>query len=593
MRARGVQLLWIALVAVLTLSGLLLRLNRIGAESIDLEEYACIGSLGAPGFTAFVAEQRQLYPYGAPFVPALFYFWSRIAGTDIVAIRLFVVLFGTALIPAVYLAGRAFTGSRWAALTAAACTALSPAFIYQGQEARMYAFLALGAALSFLSLAHMQTAPDSRWRWLHYAANVVVIWSHLFGVMLVAVQGLWLLWVWRGHWKALFRWALVHAVILLPVALWTLGLAEAGSTLHGYYHPPGMRQLMDDLLKDDVVHGSTVAWWPAPPERSPWGTWHVTLQTLRAFTDPMMQGLFAAALAWWLWRLPRQRADREALRRNVLLLFWALGPLAIIFALSHLWQPVYSSRYSGYGALAQYIMLGAMLAALPFRALRAAALAALVALYAHQLAMSLPGPMRTEWREVLHQIAGESTPDAPVFVEDPFWLQVININRHEDTRVIEGAYERATLCDIAAIVAGETGEAWVLLVDLKGEGPDAVRECLAARGMRVSVSRHYGERTAYLVKAASAASGVTPCTPGLAMRQLMARQGNPETAATLEEIQQRVRYEPDARAGAYLRAGIALLKAGHTNAACRILQRAEEVLPALSTEGLTAEGPLP
>ena len=61
---------WAALLFIV-LGGAVLRLAGIGAESADLEEYACIGALRTRGLHHFLIEQRALYPYGAPLAPLL------------------------------------------------------------------------------------------------------------------------------------------------------------------------------------------------------------------------------------------------------------------------------------------------------------------------------------------------------------------------------------------------------------------------------------------------------------------------------------------------------------------------------------------
>ena len=123
------------------------RLYNLGGESIDLEEYACVSALGTPDFSAFFEQQRDLYPYGAPLTPALFYFWTKIAGDSIAHIRLLSALAGIAVMFLGYCATRLLFQpsalSRKAALVVLTCITFSPVHVFHSQEARMYAFVSL------------------------------------------------------------------------------------------------------------------------------------------------------------------------------------------------------------------------------------------------------------------------------------------------------------------------------------------------------------------------------------------------------------------------------------------------------------------
>lgn len=76
---------------------------------------------------------------------ALLWVWTRAFGAGELAVRMPSILLGAALVPMVYLAGRALYDRR-AGLVAAAFAALAPQAVWYGQEARMYALFMLLAA---------------------------------------------------------------------------------------------------------------------------------------------------------------------------------------------------------------------------------------------------------------------------------------------------------------------------------------------------------------------------------------------------------------------------------------------------------------
>jgi len=571
--------------------GLALRWHRLGAESIDLEEYACVGALDAPNLWRFILDQRALYPYGSPFVPVLFYLWSGIAGSSILAMRVFVLSFGMALVPVMYWAGVTFfrgERGRWAGLIAALCTALSPAFIYQAQEARMYSVFTLFAAISFVALLRAERGRDPFWWRINTLANFLVIFSHLFGVFLVAAQGLWLISRLWPDWRRLFRWSLAQGAAVLPLLLWSLSIPNAGPTLYSYYSPPSFWTIFHDLFSDDIVHRSSLALWASPPERFPWPQWHGALHAFgSAWVDPLMLGLalfaVAACLVLALREILLRPANAPRSGVALLLIAWYAVPLVLLVLVSYFSLPVYASRYAAYSQLALYLMLGWGVALLPLRIARTAAVLVLCLLYAYQLLISLPGPMRTEWREMMAQVAAESSANAPLLVEDPFWMPLARINRADDGRVLEGGYKREVLCDAAVRCAkafpGPNDGAWIVLLDFNLQGPDAIVACLRARGVDVKLLQYFGERRPYLLHVTVPKGAQAPPCPIPAETELL--RANLES----EFIRARrgfLRYEPDERAGVYLRLTYAFLERGQLSAACAMLDRAREI-------GLTQE----
>jgi uncharacterized membrane protein len=105
------------------------------------------------------------------------------------AVRLPSLIAGTLVIPALYALGRELYDRRTGLLAAAFAT-ISPLLIWYSQEVRMYEFVALFGLLALLT----QLRAIRRGTMLNWAAYILataaLLWSHYFGLLLIAVQQL-------------------------------------------------------------------------------------------------------------------------------------------------------------------------------------------------------------------------------------------------------------------------------------------------------------------------------------------------------------------------------------------------------------------
>jgi hypothetical protein len=136
-------------------------------------------------------------------------------GDPTVWIRLPSLVFGTALVPLVYLLG-ARAATRQAGLLAAAFAALSPFAIFYANEARPYATLSFFAALSTLCLLRALDSERRGW-WVGYAfASAAVIYTHYTGIFVLGTQTLWALWAHRDRLREVVIATAGIVVLYLP-----------------------------------------------------------------------------------------------------------------------------------------------------------------------------------------------------------------------------------------------------------------------------------------------------------------------------------------------------------------------------------------
>ena len=584
---------WWGLFAAVAAVGMALRLAGIGAESVDLEEYACVGALHAPDAGRFLLEQRALYPYGAPGVPLLFYFWSGLFGDGIVAVRLFSALAGVLLLLLLPALAREIwpenpRTARIAGLVAALCAALSPVFLFQAQEARMYAFVALFAALSGMSLLRAVRTGQNRWWLVNLAANAALVWSHYFAVFLWPAQALWLLGARGVRWRARVCWALALALLLVPVAIWVSGIAQQPRELHDYYIKPDIGMAVRSLIAGDVVNWSSAGYVPSAR------AWSFAPETLRqiavnrhAAGDYLIAGVILLALVWGAASLLRRNAPDRG--RTTYLLLWALVPFTLLVAGSFVWKPIYASRYLTHASLALYLLLGGLVAALPRRMGRAVAVL-LAALYAWQLSLALPPQTRTAWRQTGRLIEQTDGSRTVALVQGVFWKPIFDFNLPPGESTVAAVLEPEPMAEMAAFVVRATASleprttpsCWVVLVDaIHGQGE---RFESAAAPLPIVLEKHHfpGERRLYVCRVSTAAgttwAAVAAPSPALVelAQTLAGHAAAPEIPAFLDSV----RTIPDTEGGGYVRLGLDLAQKGRVVLAAAVLDQALAHWPA-------------
>ena len=164
--------------------------------------------------------------------------WLR-AGRSDGWIRLLSTLYGTATVAMVY-AAFALLAGRPMALGVAALTALSPLHIYWSRIARPYALLPLVAwAATYFLLRLLRERRG--WLWVAYVgAGALCLYTHYFGVLLLAAHGLLIL---AHHWppgrrRALWGWAGAMAAVVVLFSPWLVAnfaTAARASAEQQYY----------------------------------------------------------------------------------------------------------------------------------------------------------------------------------------------------------------------------------------------------------------------------------------------------------------------------------------------------------------------
>jgi uncharacterized membrane protein len=187
--AGGLTRTWLPVV-LLTALAAVVRFAALGQQSFWIDEIITV-ELVSKSLGGMLRELP-----GAESTPPLYYvlawIWSRAAGVDEVGLRSLSALAGTLTVPVCYAAGRTLVSHR-AGVIVAALSAVSPLLVWYSQEARAYGVFVLLGALSFLAFARALAEPSRRHLGLWAAASSLTLLAHYFGVFLVGVEALVLL----------------------------------------------------------------------------------------------------------------------------------------------------------------------------------------------------------------------------------------------------------------------------------------------------------------------------------------------------------------------------------------------------------------
>jgi mannosyltransferase len=295
-----------------------------------------------------------------------------LAGDSAFAIRLPSAIASAFAIPVIYDIGRLLF-SRPAGLMAALILSLSAYQVRYAQEARGYALLVfLGLASFYFLLSLLDVSKRSRLMIAGYvAATSLLMYTHIYGVLLVVAQGIYLL----ATREPPRKW-------LLPAGLVTVLFV------------PGVAWLAVNVLSSKGAWNNAMFWVPEPTFA------HVVDFFVLYSGFALVACAFGLVAAFGLFDLVRSKQGSTAW----LLLAWLLVPIVAPFVVSHLYRPMLLDRYTIAASPAFYLLIAGGIEALKgikySRALAATfaivvAVVSLVATFGYFAATT-----NTPWREI-------------------------------------------------------------------------------------------------------------------------------------------------------------------------------------------------
>lgn len=153
--------------------------------------------------------------------PPLFQFivrgWVYLFGNGDLSVRFLAVAFGVLSIPLIYWLGKGISG-RTTGLLTAALLAFSPVHIYHSQYGRHYSLVVFFVLLSMTAFLRVYYQPRNRGYCVFYIiSNVLLVYTHYFGWLIVFCQGLFFLFRRFDHLKQL---SVLLFIIVLSYIPW-------------------------------------------------------------------------------------------------------------------------------------------------------------------------------------------------------------------------------------------------------------------------------------------------------------------------------------------------------------------------------------
>ena len=380
-------------VAVLILAAAL-RFWALGHESYWYDEAVSVFNAQAP--LRYVPHEVAVRDVSPPLYFLVLALWIKVFGASEVATRALSALGSTLALLLFHRFARRVAGERVAAF-AAVLYACAPFSLRFAQEARMYGLLLPLTWAAFELTAAELARPVPRFGRVALV-HLALLYTHAFGAF-VPLLGLLATLTVRGG-RAAVRFAAWHVPVALAFAPWAWVMAEQARARAGgfWIGAPDLKSVhyLVYILAGGCPDASQVP----------------VVEAVSRLAARLAYALVGAGVAgaWW-----RRAADPRAWAAARVALVGLWLPVALVFVVSHLAQPLFVDRYFLF--LAPFFWLSIALAAdlAPGRA-GWAVVAAYVALTAPVIADHYARPHKEQWREAVAFAQGTGVP-ADVIVD--------------------------------------------------------------------------------------------------------------------------------------------------------------------------------
>jgi mannosyltransferase len=378
---------------IVVMVGAVLRFYDLGAESYWFDEIVTVYVVQGRVDPLIVGQW-----YVTPTYRFLIHFWINVFGTTEAATRSLSALCGIVSIVLIYILGRKLFEKKIGVLSAL-LMAISEFQIHFSQEARFYAVFELTTLLSFLFLIEFIRSKKILHFVLYVSATILLLYSHLYGVFVLAAQNLYLLLNWRRFRNIRIAWFLSQLLVLLsllPAALpFMVKWAQRGSG--------GTSWIPDPLLRDPL---RTLYWFVFPLRHQ--RSWFSVYLNFGA-------GIVFFILGILFFAMIKRKDHLEASVKNLLPSIqalsnkkneifltgcWLICPIVIPFILSKLLRPMYVDKYSISAAPALYLLLAFGIAGLQKTVPKFMFLGTLAILILPGLHNYYVEDVKEQWREV-------------------------------------------------------------------------------------------------------------------------------------------------------------------------------------------------
>ena len=404
-------------IILLGLLGGALRIYQLDRESLWLDEGASIKIARMNLVPALKQSAVESY---VPAYNALLHFWIKIFGDSSESVRMLSVIFGTLAIFAIFGVGREWFGPE-TGLLASLLLAGSTFNIKYSQETRSYTLAVFLTLLSYYFLRRLRTREkesaevSGRGKLLpcaYLAINILLIFSHPFGVFIILAQNLYffslkILALKQMSWPVK-KWLLVQSPLFVVILAWIIIMAGTSQTNQGVF------------------------WIPRPEPISLYLTlWHQagSLQLLRLFGLLAILSLLtigsragtpeAGPGLWNKFPLRFQIKNPESV---FAILLWLIVPILTPFVFSRHFTPIFHIRYTILASPALYLITAQGICNLKYRFLKWPVAALVLALSLLSARGYFSTIYKTQWREAVSFLEKNAHPGDLVIFHQGYTL---------------------------------------------------------------------------------------------------------------------------------------------------------------------------
>lgn len=412
---------WTAGLGAVVLAGALVRLYRLGDESLWLDEIYSVIDI-----TTRSTGEILLLPFDKLHLP-LYYlllrFWTDLFGLSEASLRAPSMLFGIAAIGAIYLVGTRLY-DRQVGLLSAVLLAFSTYHVHYSQEARMYSLYVLLTILSFYWLLCLTEEASRRNIAGYLVTTVLLAYTHPFSLFVILAQNLYvftapLLGRHNAFTISLQRWIPVQTAIGALIAPWVLHailsstddgvgqwieeptLADLGGLLVIYFGwvPDEREMLIDAALLSDI-------------------RFYILLFVLAlAFIGITNRSVVRKSARSYLPTLRRRYEDGGAHRVSLLVL-WVAVPILAPAVLSSFLSPMLVARYTLPASAGLFVLVASGIRALRYVHLNVLVALLLVGLLVFPFVGYYTVDHRPEWDEATDHVATNAEAEDLVLVHE-------------------------------------------------------------------------------------------------------------------------------------------------------------------------------
>lgn len=409
--AHGGHRTWVLLAMILA-AALGVRLISLGQEALWYDELMIVQYLDSPNIVQFVRDALPRTPVPPGFMISE-YLWSRVAGTDIAALRVWPLICGIGGLGVLFLIARRLLGPR-TALFAVLWLSFLYWHIHYSQEIRYYPLASLLSLLSMWAFIGLVTTPNRKWLALHILFNAAMVWTHPITVFLCAAQFAFLLLFRRNHPRMIAAWTGLHLLIGATLYAFLASLdQEAAFAQAAWINPPTVWGRPPSVRNLVSMFSGVITLTPT----NSWGERLLSIEPFTAAALMLLHVLLAVFGVRQILRAPADKATSYALsprETTALLLLWLVLPPLLVFVVSHAWKPMFVVRYVLFASIPLYILLAHVLATRP----KWIAGAAFALLLTHDALFYFPGPTRVPFDRAAQAIQEQSAASPIVYLDD-------------------------------------------------------------------------------------------------------------------------------------------------------------------------------